>query len=260
MEAKSDANAGELREFYEKDYARGEALTRVPPDGDFMYGQVLAQLRTHLRPEMSALDLGCNDGALSLYLARRVHHVLGIDLARNAVEIARRSAELNQIANATFQCLDFLKEWKEAAAFDFVLCSHVVEHVPDDAAFVRQIALALKPGGVLVLLAPAQHSSLARISRLFTGRFAHDEQVGHLRRYTLASLGKLAADASLTVERTAYLDGALRDWFILCRVLRPFNTIWCRPVIRRMFNGFDALTARVAFPATVCVHARKKTA
>jgi len=38
--------------------------------------------------------------------------------------------------------------------FDVVICSHVLEHVPDDVQAMREIRRILRPGGVAVLLVP----------------------------------------------------------------------------------------------------------
>ncbi|MBI1395526.1 MAG: methyltransferase domain-containing protein [Betaproteobacteria bacterium] len=40
------------------------------------------------------------------------------------------------------------------ASFDAVLCTEVLEHVPDPCAVVREIARVLRPGGILILTAP----------------------------------------------------------------------------------------------------------
>lgn len=43
-------------------------------------------------------------------------------------------------------------------SFDVVLCSHVLEHVPNDAAAMREIQRVLKPGGWSVLMVPFERS------------------------------------------------------------------------------------------------------
>jgi SAM-dependent methyltransferase len=42
----------------------------------------------------------------------------------------------------------------EGGSFDVVLCTEVLEHVPDPAGVVREIARVLRPGGKLLLTAP----------------------------------------------------------------------------------------------------------
>lgn len=42
----------------------------------------------------------------------------------------------------------------EDASFDAVLCSEVLEHIPDPVAAIQEFARILKPGGALILTAP----------------------------------------------------------------------------------------------------------
>lgn len=42
----------------------------------------------------------------------------------------------------------------EDAAFDVIICSHVLEHIPDDRAAMRELLRVLKPGGHALLLTP----------------------------------------------------------------------------------------------------------
>ena len=38
--------------------------------------------------------------------------------------------------------------------FDLVLCSHVLEHIPDDASAMAELARVLRPGGTAIILVP----------------------------------------------------------------------------------------------------------
>ena len=51
---------------------------------------------------------------------------------------------------------------RDAGRFGFVLCQNVLEHVPDDAGAVTELAAALRPGGALGLLVPAHPRLTAR--------------------------------------------------------------------------------------------------
>jgi 2-polyprenyl-3-methyl-5-hydroxy-6-metoxy-1,4-benzoquinol methylase len=83
------------------------------------------------------------------------------------------------------------------AKFDAILYIDVLEHIEDDRAEVARAADRLKPGGALIVLAPAHPS-------LFT---PFDAAIGHRRRYTQSSLGALAP-RTLKVEKLFYLDAA----------------------------------------------------
>jgi SAM-dependent methyltransferase len=83
------------------------------------------------------------------------------------------------------------------AIFDAVLYLDVLEHIADDRAEVSRAVRHLRPGGALVVLAPAH-------PWLFN---AFDEAVGHYRRYTKTSLADIVPP-TLVTEKLIYLDCA----------------------------------------------------
>ena len=42
----------------------------------------------------------------------------------------------------------------ESETFDLIICSHVLEHIPDDASAIRNLYSVLKPGGSLIVQVP----------------------------------------------------------------------------------------------------------
>ncbi|BFZ05476.1 hypothetical protein BsWGS_08515 [Bradybaena similaris] len=55
-------------------------------------------------PETTVLDICCGTGTIGLSMAKKVKHVIGIEMCPQAVEDAKVNAEINEIDNATFHC------------------------------------------------------------------------------------------------------------------------------------------------------------
>ena len=79
------------------------------------------------------------------------------------------------------------------AAYDLLVCTQVMEHLPDPAAALRQMHAALRPGGTLWLTAPLY--------------FEEHEQPYDFYRYTRFGLRHLFEQAGLRIERLEPLEG-----------------------------------------------------
>ena len=93
----------------------------------------------------TVVDLGCGGGLLAVPLAEAGARVVGVDLARRALQDARRrevSAFLPLVA-------DLASVPVAAGCADLVLLADVLEHVADPAAAVAEAARLLRPGGSL---------------------------------------------------------------------------------------------------------------
>lgn len=84
-----------------------------------------------------------------------------------------------------------------AERFDVILYVDVLEHIEDDRSEMALAAAKLRPGGVLIVLAPAH-------AWLYT---EFDSAVGHYRRYAKSSLRALTP-AGTKLEELKYLDSA----------------------------------------------------
>lgn len=97
---------------------------------------------------LNLLDIGCGAGLLSEPLARLGFAVTGIDLAEENIAVARTHAEAGGLT------IDYratpIESLPAEGQFDAITLLEVVEHVPDVEAFVREAALRLRPGGMLI--------------------------------------------------------------------------------------------------------------
>ncbi len=96
-----------------------------------------------------------------------------------------------------------------AHRFDGVLLSDHLEHVLDDAKFVRSCARVLKPGGVLLVTVPSANRKLYALRR---GLGLRDEDLGHVREgYSPDTLAALLKDEGLEVGNHREFCGPLTE-------------------------------------------------
>lgn len=102
-------------------------------------------------PGKRVLDVGCGGGILSEGLSQRGAHVVGIDMGRAPLEVARLHA-LESGANVDYRQIPVEElAAREPGSFDVITCLEMLEHVPDPASVVQACATLLKPGGHLFL-------------------------------------------------------------------------------------------------------------
>jgi SAM-dependent methyltransferase len=129
--------------------------------------------RIGVRSGLSCVDLGCGGGDATLDIARRVApdgRVLGLDIDRTKLEIARAEAKQQGLANVEFQFAD-LRDGLDASDFDLAYSRFLLTHLSDPAGALSTLSRVLRPRGLMVL---------EDID--FSGCFTHPES-GAFRRY-----------------------------------------------------------------------------
>jgi len=96
---------------------------------------------------ISLLDIGCGGGLLSEPISRMGFTITGIDAGDRNIAIAKTHAEQTGLT------IDYRvggPETLDGTLYDVVISMEVIEHVPDQQAFISQAAARLKPGGIFV--------------------------------------------------------------------------------------------------------------
>ena len=151
------------------------------------------------------LDLGCGVGrhVITAYTLRNIQSI-GIDLSLEDLKEAskRFKSEFEEkgnqvksfgLAAANGQFLPFANQ-----SFEKVICSEVLEHIPDYLAVLKEIYRVLKPGGLLAVSVPRFLPEWVcwKLSSEY-----HNERGGHIRIFNAAELR-----ASIEKQDFIYLE------------------------------------------------------
>jgi SAM-dependent methyltransferase len=139
----------------------------------------------------SVVEIGCGDGALLAELGARglTGELHGFEVSEEAARIARGRgapglAQVTVFDGASLPAAD--------GRFDLAVLSHVLEHVPDPAALLREAARVSR---AVLLEVPLERNLSARRPAKRTGA----EAIGHLQALDRAAVGRLTQAAGLRV-------------------------------------------------------------
>jgi SAM-dependent methyltransferase len=162
-----------------------------------------------------ALEIGPGAGVYLPVLATLAGEVVVTDIEPSFLDRARE--QLNERPTARFVVDDITRTGLPAASFDLILCTEVLEHIPEWRAALAAMARLLRPGGALVLSTPQPRSPIELLGKVafrpgIIGlvRAVYREPIldtGHVSLVASATLGRELAGHGLGIERR-YWTGA----------------------------------------------------
>ena len=234
-----------LRPFYEEHYAgSGDDASSESRRWRTLSAVAKARNVATLLPDLGPtgvrlLDIGCGDGAVleAIGADHPDWSFAGVEIAQGAVDIAAA-----RLPGADIQRYDGTTLPFEDSAFDVGVLSHVLEHVTDPPAVLREAARVCR---VVIVEVPLE----ANLSTRRASKRAIAEQVGHIQRLSRADVKSIAATAGLKVTRDLSdpLSDEVQTFFAASRSQRTKALILSRT--RTTLHRISARLAERVFTA-----------
>jgi SAM-dependent methyltransferase len=142
-----------------------------------------------------ALDIGAAGGGNTRVLQAHGWQAVALEYSDSVADVARARG-LSAI-RADARDLPMI-----SGACGLVTAFDILEHIDEDYLAAAEIARVLRPGGTALIAVPCDMALWS----------AHDDEVGHVRRYDRSGLVSLIQKAGLTVEQ-------VWSWNVLLRPL-----------------------------------------
>ena len=118
--------------------------------------------RLGAKPGDLVLDMGCGGGRHAFETVRRGCRIVALDQSleelvdvKNTFAAMIDAGELHGHVQGQPVSADALKLPFADGTFDRIICSEVLEHIPDDHTAIAELARVLRPGGSIALTVPA---------------------------------------------------------------------------------------------------------
>ena len=150
--------------------------------------------RLGTRPGDLVLDMGCGAGRHAFETVRRGCRIIALDQdlqelfdVKNTFAAMIDAGELTRDVQGKPVSADALELPFSDDTFDRIICSEVLEHIPNDTGAIEELVRVLKPGGSIAVTVPAWVAEKI-CWRLSDEYYAPKAVGGHVRIYRKSEL------------------------------------------------------------------------
>jgi len=180
--------------------------------------------RLGVRPDDKVLDLGCGFGRHAYQAARLRAQVVAFDFGADEVRNVRDTfgamavaGELDEVESRVGAVQgDALALPFPDDAFDRVIASEILEHIPDDEQAMRELARVLRPGGTMAITVPRAGPEFINWS---LSDDYHNVPGGHVRIYRQSQLVERLEGTGMQATGHHHAHGLHAPyWWLKCLV------------------------------------------
>jgi SAM-dependent methyltransferase len=186
------------------------AIRKANLFNDWMYSEFKQFLKGHV------LEIGSGIGNISQYAAKDNLTLSLSDV--NPDYLQRLGKDFSVFQNVKSVCELDLQHPQFTSAyaahhqkFDSIFLLNVIEHLEQDSQAIQNCNYLLRPGGNLVVLAPAYPWLYSNL----------DHELGHYRRYTINSLTRLFPEEKFRILKKQYFNfSGIPGWLVFGKLFR----------------------------------------
>lgn len=186
---------------------------------------------------LEILDIGCGAGDNAIILHHRGYVIDGITYSEPEAELCRKI-----MRNVYVHDLNTGLPPDLTSTYDFILCSHILEHLPYPELLLKDLKLFLKKDGKIIVALPNLMHYKSRL-KLLRGDFEYEEtgiwDNTHLRWYTFVTGKKLLEKSGFVVTKS-WVEGdmpALRLFKILPIKIRKMIFLGLSSISKGLFGS-----------------------
>lgn len=215
-----DAVEASIARFFDAMAPARNDLFRTNPILDYEQTVRSRAVLSLLRPQAgeTILDIGCGNARDILPILHAKATIVGVDVSPEMIRQGKCDLAKAGFPDVELHVGDATRLDFPTGAFDAVLCSEVIEHIPDAAAAIGEMYRVLRPGGRLVLSTPNRSSWYGFDRYIVWNRLLRREWNHPFDRWrTIEELSRLLEDQgfAISLRRTVcYVPGFLLTYFV----------------------------------------------
>ncbi len=194
-----------------------------------------------LQPKSVVLDAGCGTGRHLRELAKIPDlKIVGIDMnEKDLLDAGQSLKDVKEIFgypnnNSSVMKADINKLPFADEIFDCVICSEVLEHIPQHHEALQELLRVLKPQGDLIISVPRYFPE--RVCWLISPAY-HNEKGGHIRIYKKKQLRKMLSSHGIKCWKINYKHALHAPyWWLKCMVGLKNEAHWLVKYYKRFLE------------------------